>query len=513
MACSTGAAEACALIESTALAEIRTDRASAVINNVFTDRVHACVRRGVSVDAIRAAATGVPMVDAELDRLAQWMMKWDVRLVGLTIDPAPANHELAAQLGIDRLLTLWVPEGTDVVRMALELSQYEGVIESADVDFSATAHVSAPNDPLFVQQWHLHNTGQVVGGQLGVSGADTRCLNAWAVAATAPRFSPITVAILDTGVSQSHPELQAVLVPGQNTVSPTTPTLTDDNTNVSHGTYCAGIAGAVQGNASGVAGISPNVRIMPVKVLQSISLGSQSACSNGVIWAADHGARVASMSLGWPSLSRTAGLDLALAYAAGLNVVLCSSAGNAPGSPIGFPAKLPEAIAVGGSTNQDQAWAGGSTGAELEIVAPAAGVLTTCDDANGLNGYAVQDGTSMASPMVAAAAALVLGVNPALTREQVRTILVNNSDDLGAPGFDATFGFGRLNVERAVRAALATVPCRADVDLSGTVTVDDIFVYLNLFFARDPRADINASLDVDLDDLFLLINTWFAGPC
>lgn len=494
--------------------QIRVDRASAVApDGVFTDRVHVRVRSGADIKNVLAPGASGGSLEAAGDAWSKLIRKWNVRLVWPTFDPAPANAELARSLGMDRLITLWVPEGTDVRALAREASELVDLVEAADVDSTATAHVTPPNDTQFGAQWHLNNTGQVVGGTPGVPGADTRILNAWGLAATAYTFTPITVAILDTGVSQSHPDLQNILVPGQNTVSPSTPLAFDDNTSISHGTYCAGIAGAIQNNQLGGAGISPNVRIMPVKVLQSISLGSQSACANGLRWAVDNGARVASMSLGWGTLSRTAGLDLAVTYADQSNVVVCSSSGNAPGAAINVPAKLPESLAVGGSTNRDEAWPGGTTGVELDLVAPSSGVLTTSDDASGINGFSVQDGTSMACPMVSGAAAIVLGINPALTSAQVRSILLSTADDLGAPGLDPTFGHGRLNVERAMRSALASLPCRTDVDLSGTVNIDDLFVYLSLFFAGDPRADINGSLSVNLDDLFTFIAMWFGSTC
>ncbi len=468
-------------------------------DGVFTDRV---------IVRCRSAAAQSEVVTGTSERWAKLASEWRVEAVTPTFDPAPKNVALATELGMDRFLTIRVPAGTRVQELASELADQPELFDHVELDPCGEAHTPPVNDPLFVDQWHLRNTGQVISGVPGTPSADIKAVEAWQIV---PPLSPVVVAIIDTGVSQSHPDFAGVLVPGRSFIG-TDPNQIDDNTNISHGTYCAGIAGASWNNASGGTGLGPNVRIMPIKALSSIQVGSQSTCANGLTWAVDNGARIASMSIGWGSSSESGPLATAVAYAANNNVLLISSVGNSPGSPVGFPARWDKVIAVGGSGRDDEGWLGSTTGIEVDIVAPADNILTTCDDnAGGFNGYSRQSGTSMSAPMVAGVAALVLGVNPSISAQQVRSILLGTSDDLGAPGVDPIFGFGRLNAEQAVLAAIATLPCGADMNRDGQLTIDDIFVFLNLWFTQFPTADFDRDGQLNAVDIFDFLSAWFNG--
>jgi len=409
---------------------------------------------------------------------------------------------------MDRFSTIWVPEGTDVRSMLRELEALGEMFELVELDWNGSAQTPPVNDPHFPQQWHLLNTGQNIDGTIGVAGADIKAPEAWVYA---PMLSPIVVAVLDTGVSQSHPDLLGIQLPGRNLVNATTPTLTDDNTTISHGTYCAGVVAALPNNSIGVAGVAPNARILPVKTLQSIQIGSQTTCANGLTWAADNGARVASISASWGSASATGALATAVAYAAVRNLVVCASTGNTPGVSIGYPARWSSVIAVGGTSSADLAWSGGTTGIEIDVVAPADNILTTSDDNSGINGYSRQTGTSLSCPMAAAVVALILGVNPDLTAEQARDVLFASVDDLGPPGWDEIYGHGRINALRAVQAARATLPCPLDADGNGIVDIEDVFAFVDYYLEPSIRADFDGNGLVNLDDLFLYLQGWFVG--
>jgi subtilisin family serine protease len=480
----------------------RDDRAAAVRDGVFTDRVVVRCTAGTTIDRLSSS------LDETTSPFGALASRWSVRFVLPTFFPAPQDEVTAHRLGMDRYATLVVPDGTDVWAMAAEFAKLGDQIELAEVDLNGHAHI-APTDVLFGQQWALNNTGQVVNGRMGTAGADIRAEAAWDLTHT---LSPVVVAILDTGVSQSHPDLVGIQVDGQNTATASTPLAWDDNTSVSHGTYCAGIAGAAFGNSIGIAGVAPSIRIMPVKVLVNIQLGSQTTCANGLTWATDHGARVASMSLGWGGSTST--LNTAIAYAAAHNVLMCASTGNSPGSAIAFPANAgSDVIAVGGTDNTDAPFVGGTTGSQMGLVAPAVDVLCTCDDfGTAIDGYSLQTGTSMACPIVAGVAALVMSEEPSLTAAQVRDVLESSADDLGETGRDPIYGFGRVNAEAALRAA-HRLACPIDMDGNGQIDVYDIFAYIGYFFAQDPRADFDHSGVVEIADMFAFLSAYLAAGC
>ncbi len=199
----------------------------------------------------------------------------------------------AADVGLSRFLIVTGGDGVTADALVQALSEHVDLFEVVEADGpGAVLGSDGPNDPLFAAQYGLHNTGAPIGGNPGVPHADISALGAWAVAGG----SPVTIAIVDTGVSQSHPDLASKLVPGWNFVG-ADPTATDDSVYVPHGTACAGIAAAAGNDAFGISGVSWNGRVMPVRVADIWGNSSESACANGIIWAVDHGARVISVCL------------------------------------------------------------------------------------------------------------------------------------------------------------------------------------------------------------------------
>jgi subtilisin family serine protease len=281
---------------------------------------------------------------------------------------------------------------------------------------------------------------------------------------------------------------------------------------------CAGIIAALGNNGLGIAGTAPNAKIMPIKVQNGPFLTAGYA-ANGITWAADHGAKVASMSFGLAAgTSNIQAFRDAVAYAAERGVVMVGSTGNTPGAAIGFPAAYAEVIGVGSSNCRDQLSVFTTTGPEMDIVAPGEDIFTTVDQSSNPDGYDFENGTSFAAPMVAAVCALVWGVNPNLTADEVRSIVVGSADDLGAGGFDPTYGWGRLNAYAAVREALARLPGCA-VDFNGNRIADpgDLFYFLDLYFQLSGQTqgigavDFNHDGAVDVGDLFEFMNAWFRG--
>lgn len=318
-----------------------------------------------------------------------------------------------------------------------------------------------PNDTVFGTQWALRNNGSP-----GVAGADINATSGWEISKGS---NQVTIAILDEGVDVNHPDLQSKIV---------TPYDATDGDNDQqpkdwdgHGTSCAGIAAAVSNNGVGVAGVSWEARIMPVRIAYSDHAGGPWLTSNAIIedairTAVDRGAKVLSNSWGGgsPSSAINAGFDYAIAN----NRVVVVAAGNDDG-PVSYPATLSTSrtlIAVSATNEWDQLktltsqdgenWWGSNFGPQINVSAPGVHIQTT--DIHGAAGYTNGDyvsnfnGTSSATPLVAGAAAVVLAVAPMATTAQVRQWL-QTGDDLGPPGFDNQFGHARLDLRKALVAA------------------------------------------------------------
>ena len=290
------------------------------------------------------------------------------------------------------------------------------------------------------------------------TGSDTYRSQQWdfskisvATAWTKSTGAGVVVAVLDTGVDAKHPDLAGNLVAGYDAVANTGGATTDPN---GHGTHVAGTIAAVTGNGTGISAIAPAAKIMPVRVLGSNGSGYMSDTAEGIIWAADHGAKVINMSLG--STSKVTAVSNAIAYARGKGVVVVAAAGNerAQGSPTSYPGADAGVIGVAATDSADRVASYSNAGSYVDVAAPGSGILSTYPTAlGGRTGYASMNGTSMASPHVAAVAALLKAYQQSLTPDQVESALTSSAVDLGPAGRDNDFGAGRIDAA----AALATV--------------------------------------------------------
>jgi thermitase len=418
-----------------------------------------------------------------------------------TLQREPKNAALASRLGLDRYYTVRVPEGTDVRELAAELSRLDGLVEVAELD-GIGGWLGFPDDQYFGLQYSLHNIGQTIQGQAGVPDADIDAPEAWDLHTGT---SDITIAIIDSGVSHSHPDLAAKLVPGWNTHDNNNDT--DDSWLISHGTHCAGIAAAIGNNNEGIAGVSWGALIMPVKVLDDFGTGVESQCADGVIYAADHGANVGSMSLGYTD--GTTYFHNAIIYAHEQGMVLTVATGNTPGAAIFYPAIWPETIAVGATDNRDALADFTTTGPEMTVAAPGVGVYSCWDVLFNSDTYNYLDGTSMACPHVAGLAALTWSANTSLTNDEVRSIIETTADDKGDPGWDEQFGYGRINAYAAVQAAMGTNECPPDWNGDTVLNSLDFIAYLNDFTAGD--ADYNGDTTTDSQDFIAFLNDFVSG--
>ncbi|MGG3571574.1 S8 family peptidase [Bacillus gobiensis] len=249
----------------------------------------------------------------------------------------------------------------------------------------------------------------------------------------------VKVAVLDTGIDASHEDLNVV---GGTSFVPSEPSPYSDGNG--HGTHVSGTVAALN-NTTGVLGVAPDASLYAVKVLDSAGSGSYSGIVSGIEWATANGMDVINMSLGGSSGSKALKQAVDNAYANG--VVVVAAAGNSGSSggrvnTIGYPAKYSSVIAVGAVDSNNKKAYFSSVGDELEVMAPGVSVQSTLPG----NQYTELDGTSMASPHVAGAAALIKSKHPDLSASQIRQRLSDTADYLGDHFY---YGNGVINVEAA----------------------------------------------------------------
>lgn len=251
--------------------------------------------------------------------------------------------------------------------------------------------------------------------------------------------SGIKVAVIDTGVQLTHPDLSSNITTGYDFVNNDSDA-SDDN---GHGTHVAGIIAAIQ-NSAGTIGAANKARIMPVKVLNNQGYGYLSDVAKGIYYAADNGARVINLSLGASTDSLT--LKNAIAYAAGKGVIIAAAAGNDYGKTCSYPAAYPGAICVVATDSYNKLASFSNIGGEL--AAPGVSNYSTYLGST----YKYMSGTSMATPHVAGAAAVVISYCSTCTSSQIRTILRENAVDLGVVGQDGVFGYGLVDLVASINS-------------------------------------------------------------
>ncbi len=261
----------------------------------------------------------------------------------------------------------------------------------------------------------------------------------------------IVVAIIDSGVSPTHPDLVGKLVDGYDAVG------NDDDwaDNNGHGTHVAGIIAASGSNGEGTVGAAMDVKIMPVRVLDNSNFISTASIAAGITWAVDHGADVINLSLGAQSPSEIE--QAAVRYAYDNNIPVLAAAGNFA-SRISYPASYPETISVGALDSNGNKASFSSVVSEVDIAAPGVLIYSPhwAEDVgdgwtNVLNNQPVS-GTSFAVAIASGVAALMRSINGDLGPEDVRQLFTSTAVDSGEPGNEAGVGAGQLDAEAALRA-------------------------------------------------------------
>ena len=322
-----------------------------------------------------------------------------------------------------------LPEQADEAGFVGAMAQRTEV-EFAELDRIVLPDEVTPDDPWYVDEWHLKTIGAPTAWSATTGGAG------------------IIVAILDGGVDGSHPDLAPNMVAGWNTYNNTS----DTSDPGGHGTKVAGSAVAASNNGIGVAGVAWGCKIMPVRIADATGATTYSVMAAGLNWAANHGARVANISY---TASDSSTVASAAKYFQSKGGVVAMSSGNL--STFDAAADNPYILTVGATDNYDVLASFSSTGNNVDLTAPGVLIRTT---ARG-GGYQSVAGTSFSSPVVAGVAALVLSANPNLTASQVQDILKQSADDLGTAGWDPSYGWGRVNAARAVAMAGGGAPVDA----------------------------------------------------
>ncbi len=348
---------------------------------------------------------------------------------GLGIGPLLAANPLD---GVGQVAVLKLPSGSNGDAKIAQLLKNPAVRYA---EYNAVRKIMLdPNDEYYSEQWGLP--------KIGANGA-------WDIT----QGNGLVIAIIDTGVSPTHPDLAGHVLSGYNTIQNNTNSQDDQG----HGTAMAGVAAAVTNNGQGVAGVCWNCQILPVKVLNSEGEGTAADIIEGMYWAADNGARIISMSLGGPRAVQAE--QDAVNYIYNKNIPLFASAGNSGnrGNPRMYPAAFDHVIAVGASNYKDEIANFSSYGDYLDIAAPGVDIATT--SWYGGDTYEIGSGTSPACPFVAGTAALALSVWPELSVDQIEKLITGSAVDIVTPGKDVYSGHGRLDTYKTVQnAVLRTIP-------------------------------------------------------
>lgn len=398
-------------------------------------------------------------------------------------DVARFNDDLEDQIeSVNGLAIIQAEEGEDVGKVVKEYAALPEV-EYAEPNFEiktepesgSVVHYEAsqslgengkalgPNDPMFANQWALENTGQ----NGGKAEADIRAIKAWEKTKGSEK---IVVAVLDTGVDYTHPDLvHNMWLRPANIPAYTDEDLgefddmrgfsaidadpMDDN---GHGTHCAGIIGAEGDNGFGIVGVNWKVEVMPLKFMGANGSGTTAdaiECINYVIERKSEGVNVRIISASWGSRMKSKALEDAIRKAGDAGILFVAASGNdgansdkTPHYPAGY--NLPNVVSVAAMTRNDQLASFSNYGAKsVHVAAPGAEILSTW-----LNGsFEEHSGTSMATPVVSGVAALILSERPKLTVEELRERLFKSVDKVDALNGKVATG-GRINAAKAVGA-------------------------------------------------------------
>jgi thermitase len=330
-------------------------------------------------------------------------------------------------------------------RPDVEFAEFDSLVQAIVQAASSTATFQ-PNDPYYSTAYASSHYGNIA--QWGPQAVSAP--GAWGITLG---DRSIVIAIVDTGVDDTHPDLASKIVGEYSYVG------NSAKDGFGHGTHVAGIAAAATNNNTGVAGMCPNCGILSVKVLNDQGSGNMSDVASGITYAASHGARVISMSLGGGGRSST--LQSALAYAIANNALpVCAMGNDSSGSNTPEPAYWHDCLSVIATDQNGTKASFSNYGMKADVAAPGVAILSTMPTYpvtltttyGYKTNYDALSGTSMATPMVSGIAGLVLSQNPSLTPTQVAGIIEASAGD--GVSWTPNLAFGIVNAFKAVSSAI-----------------------------------------------------------
>ncbi len=364
------------------------------------------------------------------------------------------SESLAAQNDLSLIYNISFENETPVKQAVHELQSDPDVLY-AEPNYKIKADVT-PNDPYFSSQWALTKINSE---------------NAWKQSTGSAQ---IITAVIDSGVDSQQEDLRANRwvntgeIPG-NAVDDDKNGYIDDyagwnfvgNDNnptddFGHGTHVSGIIGAVGNNATGISGVAWNARLMPLKFIGKDGTGTVDNAVRAIRYAIDKHANIANHSWGCDCQSNI--LDTAIKEATAWGMVTVVAAGNQNSNSLNVsPASIPESIVVAATDTTDAKASFSNWGANIDLAAPGVDILSTRASLDTLcmstifnQYYCKLSGTSMAAPHVTGVAALLLSKNPTLSNLEVRQLLRSGAADIGTPGQDSHFGYGRIDSEKSL---------------------------------------------------------------
>jgi thermitase len=380
----------------------------------------------------------------------------DTLIVKFRPGTSPAAKSAALNVpGVGRTVGTIRGTGAILVSVSRDPATLAGTLDrKAVVAYSEPNFVlhtdATPNDPLYVDEYGLNNTGQTGGSP----DADIDAPEGWDAAGLSafPSTGGARVGIVDTGIDRNHPDLAgrvAACASSYNSGLAIVNGVCDDDNG--HGSHVAGTIAANTNNGQGVAGVSFSSQLVICKALATAAgTGLTSDIANCIGWTAQQGVKVISMSLGGGD-NATLKAAVQNAYANGNGTLLVAAAGNDGNSKLNYPAAYPEVVSVAATDNRDHRASFSNANADVEVAAPGVDVESTY--AGGL--YMTLSGTSMATPHASGVAAVIARLDPAANAATLRSKLDAAVDDIGTAGRDTSFGFGRVNLCKAAGGTCA----------------------------------------------------------
>ena len=332
----------------------------------------------------------------------------------------------ARKIGQSDLYIVELPEYSEVG--AVEKLRNHPHLKFVELDRVVSAAL-VPDDPYYVNAWHL--------SKIGVPAA-------WDIT----QGIGVTIAILDTGISSTHPDLAANMVQGWNFYDNTSNT----SDVIGHGTIVAGTAAAVSNNSVGVSSVAGQSKIMPLRITDANGYGYYGLIAQALTYAADNGVKVANIS--FQNISSSSGVQAAAQYMKNKNGLVVVAAGNT--GALETYTTTTTMIPVSATDQFDIKKDFSSYGSYVSLAAPGVNIWSTNNNSSAL--YASFAGTSFASPVVGGVIALMMSANPKLNSSEIESLLFSTAVDLGAIGRDPYYGHGRVDAAAAVQAAKSVTP-------------------------------------------------------